>query len=148
MKRLLIVSAAAVLLLVVWANITQKKPTAPSPGTTGTAAPAPATKPQREQETAESKAARESRLESCRDKLKAAANLNLLADMSFDNGIPRVVVGRTWYNIDFSAKTGLAETCACFFLAGDTSKAIRFDIKDKMTGKTVAVWDYTRLKVD
>lgn len=88
------------------------------------------------------------RFEGCRAKLKAAAQLNLLKDMSFNKGIPKVVIGPTWYRIDFSAKTGLAETAACFFLAGDSSKAISFDIYDNMTGKKVARWKYTRLEVD
>lgn len=86
-------------------------------------------------------------LEQCRSKLKAAAQLGLLADMSFDDGRPRVVIGRTWYSIDYTAKTGLAETAACFFLAGDTTRAIRFDIRDNMTGKVVATWSGTRLTV-
>ena len=68
--------------------------------------------------------------------------------MGVDGGRPRVVVGRTWHSIDFTAKEGFAKTAACFFLAGDESKAIRFNITDRMTGKTVAVWDYTRLRVE
>jgi hypothetical protein len=89
-----------------------------------------------------------SNFEECRSKLKAAAQLNVLTDMSFDDGRPRVVVGRTWYGIDYSAKTGLAETAACFFLAGDTTKGIRFEITDNMTGKVVATWSGTRLTVE
>lgn len=85
--------------------------------------------------------------ERCRSKLKAAAELGLLADMSFDDGRPRVVIGRTWYGIDHTAKTGLAETAACFFLTGDTTRAIRFDIRDNLTGNVVASWSGTRLTV-
>lgn len=97
---------------------------------------------------AQSRAENDRRLESCRSKLKAAAQLNLLKDMSFDGGRPKVVVGPTWQRIDFSAKEGFAETAACFFLAGDRSKSITFPIKDGRTGKTIATWKFTRLEVE
>ena len=91
---------------------------------------------------------KEARLEECRSKLKAAASLDLLKDMSFSGGHPKVVIGRTWYTLDYGAKTGFAETAACFFLAGDTSKAITFPILDNMTGKKVATWKFTKLEVE
>jgi hypothetical protein len=110
----------------------------PTPAHASAPAPAPSI----------TRAESDANLEKCRSKLKAAAQLGLLADMSFDDGRPRVVIGRTWYGIDYTAKTGLAETAACFFLAGDTTRAIRFDIRDNMTGKVVATWSGTRLTVE
>lgn len=86
-------------------------------------------------------------LEQCRAKLKAAAALGLLTNMGYDGGRPAVEVGPIWYKVDFSTKEGLARTAACFFLAGDTSSAIRFDITDNMTGKVIATWSYNKLKV-
>lgn len=87
------------------------------------------------------------RLEGCRSKLKAAAQISLLKDMSFKDGRPKVVIGPTWYRMDFEAKTGFAETAACFFLAGDSTKSITFPIYDSMTGKQVATWKFTKLEV-
>ncbi|WHZ19161.1 MAG: hypothetical protein OJF55_001310 [Rhodanobacteraceae bacterium] len=91
--------------------------------------------------------ANDAAFEQCRAKLKAAAALGLLTNMSYDGGRPRVEVGPDWYKINFSAKEGLARTAACFFLAGDTSSAIRFEITDSMTGKVIATWAYTKLVV-
>lgn len=87
------------------------------------------------------------RLEDCRAKLKAAVPLDLLKDMTFKEGVPKVVIGPTWYKLDFDSKTGFAKTAACFFLAGDESKSITFGIYDNMTGKKVATWEFTKLKV-
>lgn len=97
---------------------------------------------------AQSRAENDRRLEGCRSKLKAAAQLNLLKDMSFDGGRPRVVVGPTWHRIDFSAKEGFAQTAACFFLAGDSKKSITFPITDGRTGKKLATWKFTRLEAE
>jgi hypothetical protein len=88
------------------------------------------------------------RLEGCRAKLKKAAELNLLTDMGYKGGKPSISVGRTWYQIDVTAKSGLAETAACFFLAGKTGKAITFPIYDGRTGKRIATWEFTRLEFD
>ena len=88
------------------------------------------------------------RLEECRAKLKAAVPINLLKDMTFKGGVPKVVIGPTWYKIDFNAKTGFARTAACFFLAGDESKSITFGVYDHMTGKKVATWEFTRLEIE
>lgn len=90
----------------------------------------------------------EARFEGCRAKLKMAQQLDLLRGMTFDGGRPTVTVGPTWYRIDFDAKTGLAETAACFFLAGKADKAITFPILDSRTGKQVARWKFTRLEVE
>jgi hypothetical protein len=114
---------------------------------TPTPAPAPPAQLQPPASPTISSAEKDANLEQCRDKLKAAAKLDLLEDMSFDGGRPKVAIGPTWYQIDFSAKQGLAQTAACFFLAGDSTKAIRFDITDNMTGKPVATWSYTKLEV-
>lgn len=41
----------------------------------------------------------EVRLEQCRAKLKQAQQLDLLQDMKFDKGIPKVWIGPTWYTL-------------------------------------------------
>lgn len=87
------------------------------------------------------------RLEECRTKLKAAIPLDLITNMSFDNGRPKLWVGPTWHKIDITAKEGLAREAACFFLAGDETKAITFPIYDGMTGKEIAEWKFTKLAV-
>lgn len=94
-----------------------------------------------------SSVAQEQRFEGCREKLKAAQKLGLLKGMSFDNGKPKVVIGPTWYRIDFDAKTGFAETAACFFLGGDQKNFITFPIYDNMSGKVVARWKFNKLEV-
>src|SRR5690606_33348608 len=90
----------------------------------------------------------DARMEGCRAKLKQAQAIDLLHNMTFDKGIPKVWVGPTWAAIPIDAKQGFAETAACFFLAGDASKSIQFDILDGRTGKRVARWKFTRLTVD
>lgn len=91
--------------------------------------------------------ANDAALEQCRAKLKTAAALGLLTNMGYDGGRPAVEVGPLWYKVDFNTKEGLARTAACFFLAGDTSSAIRFNITDNMTGKVIATWSYNKLAV-
>ena len=109
--------------------------------------PAP-TPPQAPQKPAEAAMPNKvARLEECRTKLKAAVPLDLITNMSFDNGRPKLWVGRTWHKIDISAKEGLSREAACFFLAGDESKAITFPIYDGMTGKEIAEWKFTKLVV-
>jgi hypothetical protein len=145
--------AVVIVALLLTTSCTNNEPSAPAPAVAAptpapTPAPAVTPTPQQAPETpVVSTADKNASLEQCREKLKAAAQLDLLKDMSFDNGRPRVVIGPTWYQIDFSAKEGLAQTAACFFLAGDSTKAIRFDITDSMTGKPVATWSYTKLVV-
>jgi hypothetical protein len=90
----------------------------------------------------------DARMEGCRAKLKQAQAIDLLHNMTFDKGIPKVWVGLTWAAIPIDAKQGFAETAACFFLGGDASKSIQFDILDGQTGKRVARWRFTRLTVD
>lgn len=141
--------AVAIVAFLLTTSCIKNEPSAPAPAS---AAPLPAstTTPTSQQAPATPAAPtadKNASLEQCREKLKAAAQLDLLKDMSFDNGRPRVVIGPTWHQIDFSAKEGFAQTAACFFLAGDSTKAIRFDITDSMTGKPVATWSYTKLVV-
>lgn len=116
-------------------------PNAPATRSFGTT-PTPIAKP------VQSEAAKNVLFEECKAKLKSAVSLNLLTDMSFDGGRPRVVVGRTWHNLPFEGKEGFAKVAACFFLAGDTSQSIRFEITDHMTGKVVATWKWTHLEVE
>lgn len=89
-----------------------------------------------------------SRMDGCRAKLRQAQQLDLLHNMTFDKGVAKVWVGPTWARIPIDAKEGFAQTAACFFLAGDSSKSIQFDILDGRTGKRVARWKFTRLTVD
>lgn len=88
------------------------------------------------------------RFEDCRAKLKQAQGLDLLTNMTFDKGIPKVWIGPTWYTMPIDAKEGFAETAACFFTAGDSSKAIAFDIFDGRSGKKIARWKHTKLEVE
>lgn len=88
------------------------------------------------------------RLEGCRSKLKQAVEIDLVANMTYDGGVPKLWIGPTWNTIPFDAKEGLAETAACFFLAGETDRAIAFNIYDGMTNKKIAEWSYTKLEID
>jgi hypothetical protein len=90
-------------------------------------------------------------LEVCRAKLKIAADTGILHNMTFDDGRPKVWIGPTWYSMSIEQKTGLAETAACFFLAGnvgDGGRAITFPIYDGRSGKEIATWKFTRLEVE
>jgi hypothetical protein len=118
---------------------------APAANTTGSGTTAtPAAQPEAPAKQTDSDA----RLEGCRAKLKAAQAIDLLTNMTFERGIPKVWVGPTWYTIPIDAKEGFAQTAACFFVAGDAGKAISFDIFDGMSGKKIGRWKFTRLEID
>lgn len=89
----------------------------------------------------------DAKFEGCRAKLKAAVELDMLTNMTFDKGIPKIWVGPTWHSVPVDAKEGLAATAACFFTAGG-DEVVRFDIFDGMTGKRIARWSYTKLVVE
>lgn len=136
-----ILGIGAAVLLLSLAVDSYKKQHAPAP----IAAPAPSPAPAR---VAESSAVTDARLETCRAKLKTAAAIGLVTNMTFDDGRPKVWVGRPWQSITIDAKTEFARTAACFFLAGKTDQAITFPIYDGFTGKQIATWKYTRLAVE
>lgn len=97
------------------------------------------------------KAVTDARFEECRTKLKKSQELDLLHNMTFDNGLPKLWVGRTWYQLPIEAKTEFARVGACFFLAGNDGpggRAITFPIYDGMSGKQIATWKFTRLDVE
>lgn len=94
------------------------------------------------------RAAADARLESCRAKLKQAQEIDLLTNMTFEGGKPKVWVGRTWNDIPVDAKEGFAEVAACFFVAGDEGRTITFPIYDGRSGKQIATWRFTRLEVE
>jgi hypothetical protein len=108
---------------------------------TETAAPAPA--PAQTVRTPEM----DQRFEECRATLKQAVALRLLTDMGFDGPRPKFVVSRHWNALDFNAKSELTRTAACFFLTGDSSKSIAFDVRDSMTNRVIAKWRYTELEI-
>jgi hypothetical protein len=90
----------------------------------------------------------DARLEECRTKLKQASTLDLLHNMTFEGGRPKVWVGETWHRLPIEAKSEFARTAACFFLAGREDRSIAFPVFDGRTGKQIATWSYTRLSVE
>jgi len=139
-NKILVGIAVGVGLLAAGVDSIEKRNARPPPVA---AAPSPAPVP-----TAEARAVSDARLESCRTKLKAAQALDLLHNMTFDGGKPKVWVGRTWDRLPIEAKTDFAQNAACFFLAGQSGEAITYPIFDGMTGKQIATWKYTRLVVE
>lgn len=98
--------------------------------------------------TAARKAAIEKEFSRCRDLLKLSQKAQVLHNMSFDGGRPKVWIGRTWYRIPIESKTEFAQTAACFFLGGEQAKFITFPIYDGMTGRQIATWQFNRLDVE
>ena len=89
------------------------------------------------------------RFEECRAKLIKAQKLDLLYNMDWKKGTePLVVVGPTFYSVPFDAKEGFAKTLNCFFMGGDISKYISFDLRDWRTNKKIARYSYGKLKVE
>lgn len=131
------------ILALVWIFGSRSRSDKPESTSISPASVAPATAP-----VAIRPANADARLEECRAKLKAAVPLDLITNMSFTDGHPKLWVGPTWHKITIDAKEGLAREAACFFLAGDETKAIRFPIYDGMTGKEIAAWNYTKLVVE
>lgn len=89
----------------------------------------------------------DARLEQCREKLKKSQELDLLHNMTFDKGVPKVWVGPTWYKLPIEAKIEFAGVAHCFFMAGRSDGFMQFPIYDGMSGKQIATWKYTRLDV-
>lgn len=87
------------------------------------------------------------RFEACRAKLKKAQRLELLNDLSFDGGLPHVVVGPAFFTAPLTAKQGFADTVNCFLMAGSDNH-INFDLLDYRTGKAVAHYRYGKVSVD
>lgn len=131
-----------ILVIGAFVSATQKPKASDSPAPVAPGAPAAPPPP------VESAAASDARFEKCRDKLKQAQQLDLLSNMTFEGGRPKIWVGKTWHTLPIDAKTAFAETAACFFLAGSSEKALSFPIYDGMTGKQIATWKYTRLDVE
>lgn len=107
-----------------------------------------ATTPAARAPTAAEKAAKTARLEQCRETLKKSQQLDVLHNMTFDGGRPKVWVDKTWHQLPIEAKTEFARTAACFFLAGNSAEAITFPIYDGFSGKQIATWRFTRLDVE
>ena len=87
------------------------------------------------------------KFEGCRAKLKKAQKLDLLNNMDFQGGIPLVVVGPTFYRVDYVTKQGLADTINCFLMTGE-DKYINFDMLDYRTNKVVAKYSYGKLQME
>lgn len=86
------------------------------------------------------------RFDECRKKLIQAQRLEILVDLDWKPPRqPKVVVGKTFFTIQFDAKQGFAETVNCFLVAGEKSY-VNFDLLDWLNQKVVARWENGRLK--
>jgi len=89
----------------------------------------------------------EKRFEDCRAKLKK--DTGMLSDLDWKKGLPpRVVVGKTFFKVDFKTKQGFADTVNCFLLGGSDAKFINFDLLDWRDEKVVASYSNGRLKMN
>jgi hypothetical protein len=80
----------------------------------------------------------EIKFEQCRAKLIKAQKLDLLRDLDWKKGsTPKVVVGPTFFSVDFTTKEGFAETVSCFLVVGE-DKCMNYKLTHWMTGKVVA----------
>lgn len=88
------------------------------------------------------------RLEECRAKLKKTSGA-MLNDLDWKSGAlpPRVVVGPTFFTVDFKTKQGFVDTVNCFLMGGRESKFINFDLLDWRDEKVVATYSNGRLKM-
>lgn len=87
----------------------------------------------------------DTRLELCREKLKAAQKLEVLYDLQWKGATPYIVAGPTYYKIPFDAKEGFAEAVNCFMLAGKGG-CLTFDIKHYQTGKATERYHLCKLR--
>lgn len=89
------------------------------------------------------------RFEACKAKLKKTSG-DMLNDLSWKGGglPPRVVVGPTFFAVDFKTKQGFADTVNCFLMAGDESRFINFDLLDWKDEKVVATYYAGHLKME
>lgn len=87
------------------------------------------------------------RLESCRNKLKAAQKLNVLHDLQWTSGHtePRVVVGPTFMSMAIDGKEGFASTVNCFLMGGRTD-CVSFDLVHWQSGKAVGRFERCRYR--
>lgn len=86
------------------------------------------------------------RVEQCRAQLIQAQQLDVLFDLQWPNarGTPRVVVGRTYFNLRHDAREGFAQTVNCF-LVGGRDRCVNFPLIDQRNA-VVGNWENCRLK--
>lgn len=90
----------------------------------------------------------ERKLEACRNKLKQAQKLDVLYDLDWKSGRePKVIAGRTFFNMPIDAKEGFAETVNCFLMSGK-DQCISFNVLHWQTGKAVGRFSNCRLKMN
>lgn len=80
--------------------------------------------------------ARNRKFEGCRASLKKAHALEVLYDLQASVP-PKVIVGRTFFQIPIDAKQGFAETVNCFLTVGRDDRYMTFEVFDWQTGKAV-----------
>jgi hypothetical protein len=84
--------------------------------------------------------------EACRAKLKSAQKLGVLRDLKMDRGSePTVVVGPTFFELDFAAKQRFASTLNCFLTTGKNDACLSFDVTEWRNGTTVGRYSACRL---
>lgn len=90
----------------------------------------------------------ERQFEVCRSKLKQAQQLDVLYDLDWKSGRePRVVAGRTFFNLPIDAKEGFVETVNCFLMTGK-NQCVNFDVLHWQTGKAVGRFSNCRFKMN
>ena len=95
-------------------------------------------------------AANDAALKSCQSKLRKAQSLDLLVDINVKSGYFNVVVGPTFYKIQFDSKEGFAETLNCVFNMGESGpKSLCNEIRfvNWRTGNEDARYSWCKLKV-
>ena len=89
------------------------------------------------------------RFETCRAKLKAAAEIGFLRDLKVEGeATPKIVVSPTWHNVDFDVKEGLVRTVDCFLMTGDSGKHVNLDVLDSRTNRRIARWRMGQLTIE
>ncbi len=90
----------------------------------------------------------ERKFEACRNKLKQAQKLDVLYDLDMKSGRePKVIVGRTFFNMPIDAKEGFTETVNCFLMAGK-NQCINFNVLHWQTGKAVGRFSNCKFKMN
>ncbi len=88
------------------------------------------------------------RFEACRKKLMQAQKLEVLYDLDWKPPRePKVIAGRTFFEMPIDAKEGFVETVNCFLMAGD-SGCVNFDVLHWQTGKMAGRFSRCKFKMN
>lgn len=87
------------------------------------------------------------RFEAVTDKLNKAIELDVLKEIKHDGVYARIVVGQTFFDIDFIAKTGLLETCSTYLVGAEKGKMVRIKIYHWLTNKEIGKYDQNGLTI-